>query len=92
VNEEGWYVDPFGHHEARWISDGVPTALVRDGSVETQDPPPFTHPEGELQRMTEQPSVDGDDLKRADQAQSEEFDPAALTDRASEAIDGIAGF
>jgi hypothetical protein len=92
VNEEGWYVDPFGRHQARWISDGTPTALVRDGSVESQDPPPSTPVEGELQRMTEQDSVDGDDLKRADQAQSEEFDPAALTDRASVAIDGIAGF
>ena len=30
MNEEGWYVDPFGRHEALWISDGTPTALVRD--------------------------------------------------------------
>lgn len=92
MHEEGWYVDPFGGHQARWISDGTPTALVRDGSVESQDPPPSTPVEGELQRIAEQASVDGDDLKRADRAQNEEFDPAALTDRASEAIDGIAGF
>jgi hypothetical protein len=30
VNAEGWYVDPFGSHEARWFSDGVPTGLVRE--------------------------------------------------------------
>jgi hypothetical protein len=40
MNEEGWYIDPFGRHEARWISDGTPTALVRDGEAESQDPPP----------------------------------------------------
>ncbi|MGO9558621.1 MAG: hypothetical protein ACLPQS_12840 [Acidimicrobiales bacterium] len=37
---EGWYRDPYGSHEARWFSDGTPTALVRDGRQESQDPPP----------------------------------------------------
>lgn len=92
MNEEGWYIDPFGRHESRWISDGTPTGLVRDGGIESQDPPPATPVPGALQRVNEPSSVDGDDLKRADQAQTEEFDPAALTDRASEAVDGIAGF
>ena len=36
---QGWYVDPFGVHGDRWISQGRPTALVRDGGVESQDPP-----------------------------------------------------
>jgi hypothetical protein len=27
--EEGWYVDPYGLHDDRWISDGTPTVLVR---------------------------------------------------------------
>jgi hypothetical protein len=40
MREEGWYVDPFGRHEARWISDAAPTALVRDGHIESKDPPP----------------------------------------------------
>jgi hypothetical protein len=54
LKPEGWYVDPFGRHEARWISDGGPTALVRDGGRELKDPPsdtplpwqlvPITHP------------------------------------------------
>ena len=35
--EEGWCTDPFGRHEARWLSFGKPTKLVRDGGVETYD-------------------------------------------------------
>jgi hypothetical protein len=35
---EGWYTDPYGRHQARWMSEGVPSALVRDGKVEGQDP------------------------------------------------------
>ncbi len=38
---EGWCTDPFGRHDARWMSDGVPTKLVRDGNgVESYDDPP----------------------------------------------------
>ena len=37
---QNWCVDPFGRHEARWFSQGNPTALVRDDGVESQDPPP----------------------------------------------------
>lgn len=40
MKEVGWYEDPYGIHEARWISDGAPTALVRDGRRESQDEPP----------------------------------------------------
>jgi hypothetical protein len=40
---QGWYVDPYGIHHHRWISQRRPTALVRDGQVESQDPPP-DHP------------------------------------------------
>jgi hypothetical protein len=36
----GWYVDPFGRHEARYFSEGKPSKLVRDGGRETYDPPP----------------------------------------------------
>ncbi len=35
---EGWYTDPYGRHEARWMSQGTPTRLVRDGSAEASDP------------------------------------------------------
>jgi hypothetical protein len=37
---EGWYRDPFGIHEDRWMSQGQPTKLVRDGGTESYDPPP----------------------------------------------------
>ncbi len=37
---EGWYLDPYGIHEARWFSDGTPTFLVRDGHQEAHDAPP----------------------------------------------------
>jgi hypothetical protein len=39
-NAQNWCPDPFGDHEARWFSNGTPTALVRDAGVEAQDPPP----------------------------------------------------
>ena len=34
IAPEGWYTDPYGRHEARWMSAGTPTRLVRDGEVE----------------------------------------------------------
>jgi hypothetical protein len=36
---QGWFSDPYGRHEDRWFSRGVPTALVRDGGKESQDAP-----------------------------------------------------
>ena len=42
---EDWYTDPFGRHEARWMSHGTPTSLVRNGRTESIDPvsdEPFT--------------------------------------------------
>jgi hypothetical protein len=40
----GWFKDPYGKHEERWISDGKPTKLVRDAGPETTDPPPDDSP------------------------------------------------
>jgi hypothetical protein len=37
---EGWCTDHFKRHEARWMSVGTPTHLVRDGGVESRDDPP----------------------------------------------------
>jgi hypothetical protein len=39
-SQEGWYTDPYQRHEARWMSQGMPTALVRDDGVEGSDPAP----------------------------------------------------
>lgn len=71
MKAEGWYVDPFGAHEARWISDGSPTSLVRDGGDESQDPPPDRAFDGPL---TPLPDAGGDaatDLLRADESATE---------------------
>ena len=73
--EEGWYADPYQIHEARWISAGTPTALVRDGQVEAQDPPPQTPYLGQLEELAETDPKDDDDLMRADMAESTSFDP-----------------
>ena len=78
--EEGWYVDPYGIHEARWISAGLPTALVRDGDVEAQDPPPGTTYSGQLEELQDAGPRDGGDLLRADRADSKSFDPDASED------------
>jgi hypothetical protein len=87
VKEEGWYKDPYGRHESRWISDGTPTALVRDAGVESQDPPPDEPITVGLERVEKATPVDGSDLKRADDAESHDFDPQAMTDAAEEGID-----
>jgi hypothetical protein len=36
---EGWFTDPYERHQARWMSQGTPTSLVRDGNVQSSDPP-----------------------------------------------------
>jgi len=38
IAREGWSPDPLGRHELRWMSDGNPTGLVRDGDRELHDP------------------------------------------------------
>ena len=81
---EGWYVDPFRVHAARWFSDGTPTALVRDtGGAESYDAPPSSTFEGDLQPVREVSASDGEDLLRAgsQNPKDEIFDPnAALGD------------
>ena len=41
---EGWHTDPFGLHEARWMSDGTPTKLVLDQGKESYDSIPYCEP------------------------------------------------
>jgi hypothetical protein len=53
---QGWYLDPYGIHGQRWISDGHPTVLVRDQGLESRDEPPAGEPpipEGEWQAAAE---------------------------------------
>ena len=68
--EEGWFTDPFTRHEARWLSAGSPTKLVRDGDVEAYDEPPDTPPTSEPVRIETVPAATGGaDLRRADDAE-----------------------
>lgn len=70
---EGWHTDPWGLHDARWLSGGAPTKLVRDGSVERFDDVPSS-----VATSTPTPIAVSDgashgvDLRRSDQ---ETFDP-----------------
>jgi hypothetical protein len=59
MTAEGWYLDPYGRHEARWFSAGSPTALVRDGASESQDPPPAKPYDGPPKRSPRRPSPTG---------------------------------
>lgn len=77
---EGWYVDPFRAHAARWFSDGTATALVRDkGGVESHDEAPSTTFDGDLEPIPEISAANGDDLLRADSGNPDDqiFDPNA---------------
>jgi hypothetical protein len=68
--EEGWYTDPYGRHEARWMSAGSPTKLVRDSDVESYDDPPDEEPSQEATKIVEEPPPGTDDLRRADDAET----------------------
>jgi hypothetical protein len=78
--EEGWYTDPFGRHEARWMSDGSPTKLVRDGDAESYEDPPDEEPTVTPTRIAEEPVTDGNDLLRSDDPER-----GSLHDRMQEA-------
>jgi hypothetical protein len=68
---EGWYTDPFGRHEARWMSAGVPTKLVRDGDEESSDEPPDGAPTVTPTRIEAEPLRDGADFLRADDPEAD---------------------
>ena len=61
LQAEGWYQDPFGVHEQRWMSRGQPTKLVRDGGSESYDPPPDLPLPGVLVPADAGSSADGVD-------------------------------
>ncbi len=67
---DGWYVDPFGKHEATWISENAPTALVRDGHVESHEPPPDTGFSEEHEPLPDVDRADGGDFRRADDVEA----------------------
>jgi len=73
---EGWFTDPYGRHEARWMSQGTATGLVRDGGVEAKGPAPnspFTVVPVRIEGGSD-PSA-GTDLLRTDAAEDSVIDP-----------------
>src|SRR5262245_26839584 len=83
VPAEGWYRDPFGIHEDRWMSQGRPTKLVRDGGTEAYDPPPDLPLPDALMPVT------SDDVRGADETASEASYSKQRARRA--ALDAISG-
>jgi hypothetical protein len=83
---EGWYRDPYAIHEDRWMSEGQPTKLVRDGGTESYDPPPDLPLPAELAPVASAEDSSGSDLRRADETSG--YD-AGRAGRA--ALDAIAG-
>jgi len=68
---EGWYLDPYQIHDDRWMSAGRPTELVRDGQVESSDPPPdLPLPDVLVPVASAEPAYPSD-LRRADEASAE---------------------
>jgi hypothetical protein len=63
---QGWYKDPYGQHEARWFSAGIPTSLVRDGSVEAKDQVPDRPFDGTPEPLESTGALGADDMLRAD--------------------------
>jgi hypothetical protein len=74
MEAEGWYADPFGVHEARWFSDGRPTALVRDADTEGHDDPPSGTLSGSLTPIDDGGSPGPEGMRRADEADGT-YDP-----------------
>ena len=72
MRQEGWCADPHRRHEARWISDDIPTDLVRDGQIESARPPPDTPDDDDLRCLADTSRHDGSDLRRTDEAQLQE--------------------
>ncbi len=70
---EGWFTDPYVRHEARWLSDGKATKLVRDGDATSYDDPPDGPWTKTPERLEADPvATEGQDLMRADGAETED--------------------
>ena len=84
---EGWYEDPFALHEQRWFSAGHPSSLVKDGRVESKDPPPSEVFGGPLVEIVNS-SVDGgdgSDQRRVGDRMGDPYDPGKASDAAFDA-------
>ena len=88
---EGWFVDPYGRHEHRWFSAGTPSSLVRDGGIESADPPPDDPYDEPLARASggASPRTGGDDLRRVGDDRNGSYDPLRAFDAV---LDGTTWF
>jgi hypothetical protein len=94
-SEEGWYKDPYGIHEQRWVSKGRPTSLVGDQGVEGQDEVPDRPPSRPFLPATTDESSFGRDMVRADDPDKEPipsaYDMQEAAYGATAALGGTAG-
>jgi len=83
----GWYTDPFALHEARWMSQGKPTPLVRDGKIEGHDPPPDEPFKVAPVRVSDDAKVSGSNFRRAGDAErGKTYDAREAARRASDSF------
>jgi hypothetical protein len=86
-SEEGWCTDPYGTHDARWMSAGMPTSLVRDGELESHEDPPDTPPSHVAVRIEAPPgSVTWKDTLRADAAEATTMPSLAELERTERSV------
>jgi hypothetical protein len=87
---EGWYRDPFAVHEDRWMSQGRPTKLVRDGGTESYDPPPDLPLPDVLEPVTPDSgaSAGASDLRRYGDSGQEPYSDRRAGEAALDAISG----
>lgn len=92
LSMEGWYTDPYQRHEARWMSQGTPTSLVRDGGIEGSDPVTDEPFKVTPVRIEAEGPGDGSDRRRADDAQTElPYDASEASRAATDVYDQIEG-
>jgi hypothetical protein len=89
TDHEGWFTDPYGIHEARWLSQGTPTKLVRDGDAKGYDAPPEGPPTRAPERLQHEPVSHGADLRRADDVERREYDAKAGARAAQDVFDRV---
>ena len=63
----GWCTDPVGRHEARWLSGGTLTTLVRDGGAASMGSPSEVPGEEAVPVIWDERIADGADPLRSDQ-------------------------
>jgi hypothetical protein len=90
LSAEGWYRDPFAVHEDRWMSQGQPTKLCRDGGTESYDPPPDLPLPDALVPVTSdsEAAADNSALSRSGEAGQEPYSDQRAFRAALDAISG----